>query len=258
MSIFGIDFSRYSWARVYGLTALGTLLCITVAIAIDSYSPGTGEWRWGGINNVVIPLILAPPLFFYLLSKLRELAIAHRELINVASTDSLTNCLNRRAFSEMVDGYFEKVRDEETKETGALLLVDVDHFKSVNDEFGHDRGDEVLKNIAATMKANIREIDLVGRLGGEEFGIFLPGASAERVEAIAERVRLSVYQSNILPDGRHVSISVGGAVFDQPTRFQLLYKFADQLMYYAKQQGRNRLQISAFSGTSPTEILARV
>ncbi len=87
------DFSPRGRARVYLLTCLGTLFCICVAFVFDSYSFETG-WRWGDdpMNNVLIPLVLAPPLFYVLLSKLRELALAHQELLEISATDSLTSC----------------------------------------------------------------------------------------------------------------------------------------------------------------------
>jgi diguanylate cyclase len=159
--------SSTSRLRIYVLTVLGTLVCIAVALIVDSYSFANGEWRlperW--VNNVVIPLIVAPPFFYFLLSKLRELSLAHRELMSIASTDPLTNCLNRRAFTALVDGYLSRFNDDPEKGRGALLVLDVDHFKAVNDEHGHDRGDEALRLIADTLKANVREPDLVARLG---------------------------------------------------------------------------------------------
>jgi len=99
--------SPTSKLRVYLVTALGTLACIFVAFAIDGYSMESGQWALGArwINNVLIPLVLAPPFFFFLLSKLRELSLAHRELLTIAATDPLTNCLNRRAFSTLVEAY---------------------------------------------------------------------------------------------------------------------------------------------------------
>jgi diguanylate cyclase (GGDEF)-like protein len=238
--------------RVYLFTTLGTLLCIAVAFAIDSYSFETGTWRWGESpwNNLIIPLVLAPPFFFYLLSKLRELAIAHHELMNVASTDSLTACLNRRAFTEMVEGYLRRVaeaqnRDRPAAQAGALLVIDVDHFKSVNDRFGHDHGDEALKIIASTIKGVVRDIDLVGRIGGEEFSVFLPGLQAEGVANVAERIRREIGEAAFRPHGERyrLSASIGGAVFDRPFSFSELYRRADRQLYRAKQSGRDRVDL---------------
>jgi diguanylate cyclase len=242
-----LDWSARGWPRVYVLTFVGTLICVAVAFAIDSYSFETGSWHLSDnwFNNIIIPLVLAPPFFFFLLFKLRELAIAHHELMHVAATDSLTSCLNRRAFTAMVDGYLERVTAEESKAGGALLIIDVDHFKVVNDRFGHDRGDEALKLIARTITAAVREIDLVGRIGGEEFSVFLPGMDPARTTLVAERIRMAVSEARFLPAGQpySLSVSIGGAAFNRHVSFSELDRQADQRLYSAKRGGRNRVEI---------------
>jgi diguanylate cyclase (GGDEF)-like protein len=242
-----LDFSPQGWGRVYLLSVLGTLGCIAAAFAIDGYSFETGAWRWGSDpwNNLFIPLVLAFPLFVLLLSRQRALAIAHHQLMIVASTDGLTSCLTRSAFTTLVDAYLEKVAAEESRREGALLVIDVDNFKSINDSFGHDRGDEALKVIASTIKGAVREIDLVGRLGGEEFSVFLPGLDPDRTAAVAERIRAAISAAEFAPDGQRcaLSVSVGGATFDRDASFAQLYKHADLRLYAAKRNGRNRVEI---------------
>jgi diguanylate cyclase len=107
------DFSARGWNRVFLLTICGTLVCIGMSVLVDSYSFRDNRWQLGSdpLNDLVIPLLLAPPFFFYLLYKLRELAIAHHELLKVASTDGLTSCLNRQAFTILVEAYLERTRD---------------------------------------------------------------------------------------------------------------------------------------------------
>lgn len=255
----GLDLSARGKTRVYAFTALGTLICIAVAFTVDSYSFASGSWRWGAnpINNLIIPLILAPPFFLFLLSKLRELAIAHDELMKVASTDSLTSCLNRRAFTAVVDGYLQRVQGQTSRTGGALLVIDVDHFKAVNDSFGHDCGDEALKLIARTLQSAVRDIDLVGRIGGEEFSVFLPGLDPSLSEVVAERIRAAVDAADFAPGGRRhgLSVSVGGATFDRSTNFSILYKTADDRLYEAKRNGRNRVEMLHL-GTSAGSSLA--
>jgi len=241
-----VDFSAKGRARVYLFTALGTLFCIMAAFAIDSYSLETGTWAWGEqpINNLLIPLVLAPPFFYYLLSKLRELSIAHHELMTIASTDPLTSCLNRRAFTAMVEAYLDRV-NQETLTAGSLLVLDVDHFKKVNDVFGHEKGDEALKAIADTIKANVRDSDLVGRLGGEEFSVFLPGLDQSLSEVAADRLRAAVNAVNFNPGARphKLSISIGGVSFKGKRKFEDLYRHADERLYAAKRAGRNRIDV---------------
>ena len=242
-----LDWSARGRARVFALTALGTLACICFAIVFDSYSFEAGHWRWGTdpTNDILIPLLIAPPFFFFMLSKLRELAIAHRELMTVASTDPLTSLLIRRAFTEMVDGYMKRVSQGAAISEGALLVVDVDFFKSVNDRFGHEWGDEALKLIAHSIKGAVRDIDLVGRLGGEEFCIFLPGLDAVSAGGIAERIRATVNgaQFRVASQACPLTVSVGGATFAEPSDFSRLYRCADHWLYFAKQHGRNRVEV---------------
>jgi diguanylate cyclase (GGDEF)-like protein len=244
-----IDWSSRGRARIHLITVVGTLACAMIALAFDSFNFETGEWqltsKW--FNNLIIPVLLAPPLFYYLLGKLRELALAHDELVNIASTDSLTSCLNRRAFTAVVEGYLDRVANEEIRGDGALLVIDIDNFKNVNDRFGHDLGDEALQLIAGAIRDTVRDIDLVGRLGGEEFGVFLPGLSPEGSAGVAERIRQAINDAAFSPQGRRhpLSASIGGATFNRETSFTQLYRTADQHLYAAKRDGRNRVDIDA-------------
>jgi diguanylate cyclase len=246
----GFDLSAEGRPRVIVFTVLGTLCCIAVALIFDSYSFEEGRWRWGSdpVNNIIIPLLLAPPFFFYLLSKLRELAIANNRLMAIATTDSLTSCLTRAAFTTLVDSYLDRIAQSEDKRQGALLVLDVDHFKSVNDHFGHDAGDEALKLIVQSIKSTVRDIDLVGRMGGEEFGVFLPGLSRRGTLAVAERLRESVNAVTFCPGGVqcNLSVSVGAVTFADRASFVDLYKSADRRLYDAKRNGRNRVEFDHF------------
>ena len=243
-----LDFSARGRARVYTLTLVGTLLCIAVSFTYDSYSWETGHWRLGArpLNNVIIPVILGLPFFFILLSKMRALAIAQHELIMLASTDQLTNCLNRRAFNAVVEAYLAKAQKHGQHADGALLIADIDHFKRINDRYGHDRGDEALKMVAAAIREGVRMPELVARIGGEEFGIFIPGAEAANPVDIGERIRTNVQHLDFRPGGQKcpITVSIGGARFDGDTSFVQLYHVADRHLYSAKRAGRNRVDIA--------------
>ena len=247
------DLSARSRGRVVVLTVLGTAACIALALALDSFSFSTGEWtlgeRWQ--NNIFIPLAIAPPFFIFLLVSLRHLAIAHDDLLQLATVDSLTSCLTRRAFTALVDGYMERL-SQDAPQNGALLVIDVDHFKVVNDRFGHEQGDEALKSVAAAIRKSVRSIDLVGRMGGEEFSVFLPGLGPGMTLALAERIRAAVRGVEFQPKGVPwaLSISVGGATFDERASFTELFREADERMYTAKRNGRNRVEMSRYRGTA--------
>src|SRR5690606_37102739 len=175
--------------------------------------------------------------------RLRMLAIANRRLGLVARTDSLTACLNRGAFA----GTVSTLLAQRSRRTGgALLMLDADNFKAINDLFGHEAGDEALTIIARSIRSTLRAGDLVGRMGGEEFSVYLPDLDQHAAEAVAERIRRSVNLAIFAPVDRQrpLSVSIGGVAFDGPASFSQLFRIADQRLYAAKQAGRNRVAIA--------------
>ncbi|KQX40559.1 hypothetical protein ASD04_07550 [Devosia sp. Root436] len=174
--------------------------------------------------------------------RVRGLAITNRRLGLVARTDSLTACLNRGAFTGKVGTLLTQ---RAHGSSGALLMIDADNFKAINDLFGHDAGDEALTIIARSIRTILRAGDLVGRMGGEEFGVYLPDVDQHSAEAVAERIRRSVNLAVFAPDGkqRSLSVSIGGVAFEGPASFSDLFRIADQRLYGAKQTGRNRVAV---------------
>ncbi|NNU79526.1 GGDEF domain-containing protein [Halovulum dunhuangense] len=148
-----------------------------------------------------------------------------------ADTDALTGLLNRSGLRRHMP---ELAR-------GAVLFIDIDHFKQVNDSYGHDVGDRLLVEFAITARKAMRKNDLLARMGGEEFVAFLPGADAETSVAVAERLRMSVADT-LRAEDRKVTVSVGIAVAaDAAQSVASLVTAADHAAYTAKQQGRNRV-----------------
>jgi diguanylate cyclase (GGDEF)-like protein len=165
-------------------------------------------------------------------------------LLRYAFTDFLTGMKTRGYFEQQLD--LEIKRSERKKSTLALLMIDIDFFKSLNDTYGHHVGDQVLRDISSILMKDMREIDTVSRYGGEEFVIILPETSAVGAHQVAQRLRRSVEQANFFagsPDKvEHLSISIGIALFDQDAQFkQDLIEAADAALYSAKSQGRNRV-----------------
>ena len=186
----------------------------------------------------------------------------NKELTYLATRDALTGCLNRRAFT---DG-FQLLFDASIEDGSELscIMVDLDHFKAVNDNFGHAVGDEVIIMLAEVLKANTRKEDLVGRYGGEEFCVVLPGMSVEQAFSVAERIRLRIKdESNKrYEDGPRVTASIGVAsMLDNPADPGALNVFADEALYCAKENGRNRVVSYASIAeieNKPAELLALV
>lgn len=163
------------------------------------------------------------------------------ELRLLATTDSLTGLLTRRRFLEL--GHRELLRKARNGSPLSILLMDLDHFKRVNDRFGHAAGDQVLAAMAKVGRAGLREVDLLGRLGGEEFGAVLPDAGLETARQVAERLREALagwkYQQEAHEVTVTVSIGITEVTPDDKT-LDTAFSRADKALYRAKATGRNR------------------
>jgi diguanylate cyclase (GGDEF)-like protein len=166
----------------------------------------------------------------------RELAGAHRELTERARRDPMTGLLNRESF-------FLELDAERRRGRGTLLIMDADHFKAINDRHGHLVGDQALLEIAAAISRGVRAGDVVGRIGGEEFGALLIGAGGDDATRIAERVRREVEQIRFRPDAGGVlplTVSIGGTELLTEATVSDHMRAADARLYAAKNAGRNR------------------
>jgi diguanylate cyclase len=167
-------------------------------------------------------------------------------LVDLSSRDALTGVANRRSFELALAREIDRVA--RSGEPALLLALDIDHFKRVNDRHGHGAGDQVIRAVAAALLDCVRPMDLVARVGGEEFAIILPNCPPAFGETVAERVRRRVERTPVaLANGTplHVTISVGGAFAPQWVRSTpaLWLERADQQLYRAKALGRNLVQL---------------
>jgi diguanylate cyclase (GGDEF)-like protein len=176
-----------------------------------------------------------------ILEELAAVAMDRIELLQSAATDGLTEVLTRRAFREEADQLISAARRQQT----ALhcIVLDVDHFKSVNDTHGHAAGDDVLKAVAATCKKILRAEDVFGRLGGEEFAVMLPNVGPEAAILVAEKLRMGIKSQSIggadVPLSVTASFGIAGLSIVAKD-FDTLLAQADAAMYRAKNEGRNR------------------
>ncbi len=169
---------------------------------------------------------------------------AQQELERLVSTDSLTGLSSRRAFLEQARQ--EHLEGLNGQSSTALLIMDLDHFKRINDEFGHPVGDEALKAFARICRETLRPDDLIGRMGGEEFAVLLPELSLKTARRLAEDLRVALESATIrLPEAElSLTVSIGLALSDPSDRqFSSLLKRADQALYQAKNAGRNRVEV---------------
>lgn len=241
------DLPRAVWGRVVRRTGLVTFLTVIVSLVgvwlprelLEGRSPTEIEV----FLALVLPVVMAVPIIGSFIAKLEELHLAYAELDRFAKRDALTGLLNRGAMVSGAEDAFARAARFGLEPSGCLLVIDVDLFKTVNDNYGHDAGDDALRLIAGAISRNARETDLVGRMGGEEFAVFLAGASLKTACGLAERIRRDVEQIVFAPEGEAhpLSISIGLSSWSADMQFRDVYRDTDVLLYQAKKDGRNRV-----------------
>ena len=178
------------------------------------------------------------------------IAIRHAQLFQAqeenALTDELTKLPNRRALAQRFLQEMQRARRHH--KAIAFLMIDLDHFKQVNDSYGHLNGDAVLAELATLLTAAARESDVCARYGGEEFGIILHETTETGARTLAERIRAKVAAATF-PGGLKLTISIGVAATAEPALFTSLMERADQALYAAKQNGRNQVRVADMKAT---------
>lgn len=201
-----------------------------------------------GADDYIIKPFNEMELKFRLKTGVRIINLENR-IMQLALTDPLTELLNRRAFIERLEGEIERYK--RLSQPLSLIMVDLDDFKKVNDNYGHLVGDEVLKSVAACFSSFLRKYDFIGRYGGEEFIICLPGVEPAKAEVIAERLRVSMKEIILdknkeeAPLKLYVTASFGiSSLGDKVVDVRTLTKKADEALYTAKIKGKDRVIIS--------------
>lgn len=169
-----------------------------------------------------------------------ELKGALVEMERLAKTDGLTGLLNRSSLFDAASQEFARIQRYERPLS--VLMLDIDRFKQVNDTYGHQVGDTVIQRVAASLKETLREVDIVGRYGGEEFAVILPETTLSQAADVAERIRLQISQQSIATDTGNLTftVSLGVAAYEVGmSSIDQVLKQADQALYQAKSNGRN-------------------
>ncbi|MBY0556796.1 MAG: GGDEF domain-containing protein, partial [Burkholderiaceae bacterium] len=223
-----------AWYQTFWLKALLVLLGLAAMVSVVQARTAYLRQRQRALQQQVEERTLV------LAETAQELRAANQRLFQLATTDSLTGCANRHHF-------IERARDclalmERTAQPLALLILDLDAFKQVNDRYGHPFGDEVLRAAVRATQLTIRSTDTLGRMGGEEFAVLMPDTSQEGAWILAERVRLAIAAAEVSSgDVRmHPTASIGLALRQPGEQFDALYLRADVALYAAKEAGRNR------------------
>lgn len=173
-----------------------------------------------------------------LAEEMRKVGVLNERLSELAHTDALTGLYNRRAYDQELAREWRRV--QRNGAALSVLLIDADHFKSINDQHGHAVGDRVLQALAALIQRSAREIDVAARIGGEEFAVLLSDTGATSALNVAERIRSQIAQSDTMPV-TGVTVSIGVATLAAEESAASLQHRADQALYMAKSQGRNRV-----------------
>jgi diguanylate cyclase (GGDEF)-like protein len=244
MGLAGGAVANYS-AHVPSVTTAVILVIMpmTLWFAFED-SPLARAMAFGAALYVIASLRAARALAVTLRRSYRlahELDIAREDAEQQARTDELTGMRNRRAFYEL--GEFALSQAVRYAHPVSVIVLDIDHFKRINDTWGHAAGDETLRLVALIIQRTVRTSDIAGRVGGEEFAILLPRATAADAAAMAERLRVAMARAPLWHDKGeiHFTASFGVAEADGPTTLDRLLDAADAALYRAKEQGRDRV-----------------
>ena len=172
-----------------------------------------------------------------------ELKAAKDRAEELASKDELTGLDNRRAFFDQ--GYRIFKQAFRFKHPVSVIMMDIDHFKNVNDSYGHSVGDKVLQAVAENLKSMVREIDIVARIGGEEFAFILPETAIDEAVNMAERLRLKIAEARVLHEEKQIKITASFGVSSKPVENETLETMltrADDALFMAKKKGRNQVR----------------
>lgn len=224
-------------AVFYAITLISLLFRAYSALSSDMTLWSTNIYNTGSFLLLYL-VMLVGSIGFILLAK-EKLDI---EIVRAASFDELTDIYNRRTFvlraKEFISLFARK------KERISYLIIDIDNFKKINDVYGHYTGDMVLKEFAANIKTQLRDYDLFGRYGGEEFAVLLPGTDEKDSIEVAERLRKKIEDTPVSVNTEikyTISIGIVTLIPDSETNVDILYKLSDNALYTAKMQGRNRV-----------------
>ena len=239
---------RWRWAVLLAVpVAMGALICaLRVVSAIIDPSSVTEVMAADSALNLRTAF-LAVALAMTLHATLVGLVVARlvSELQHLSSHDALTGLLNRRAMEEALDAQFK--RSVRTREPFAVMMLDLDHFKRINDRHGHPVGDQALQHVAALLRTEMRGSDSLGRFGGEEFVLLLPNTPMEHAERVAEKIRDLLDRSPLANDAVSIALSASIGVAQwhgENEDISRVLSRADAALFQAKVQGRNRVVAS--------------
>lgn len=230
--------------RVLLVTLLSIAASVAITLVIFYLHSGSLRGGMGLLIAVIAPALIAPVGSYQYISLTYRLRLANEQLKVLSEIDSLTGALNRRRFLELSEQQLSLAARHGYPTS--LLVLDLDHFKQINDRFGHAAGDQVLIETTRVMRNTIRDSDLLGRIGGEEFALLLPHTARQGALFLADRIIDAIRSSSTSTAEAElqVTLSIGGATCESSrTRLDQLLHRADEQLYQAKLSGRDRYEI---------------
>jgi len=221
---------------------------ISVRFNISDVEDALTEFLWEDVIVFVFAVIFIPITFFSVIRLFqRKVLRAEQQILKLANTDSLTDLYNRRFLMDRIEQNIEQCRRYDHRL--GFIMLDLDHFKQINDQYGHQVGDEVLKKVAEVLRANTRKNDCASRYGGEELALVLPETNFKASIELAEKLRKMISQIEIKAGNDVLKVSAslgvsginGNSIEDNLASVHQLIKAADDALYRAKQGGRNRV-----------------
>lgn len=236
-----------NWRGIALVTLAGTAACLALSFVLNYlllFSDRLTPFGHSIVSATALPLLIGVPLFLFIGLKLEEVRRYRHQLTRSASYDLLTDCLNGAAFTATVERRTAPPQPAGRRH-GAFLVVELAGMRQITTRFGLAWGDEALKLVADTIRASVRAGDVVGRIGADRFGVFLPGASQENALEVGERIRAGVSDVCFAPGGEAdlLHVSVGGVVFERELGFEDMFRAADRLLLEAGPAERLRLSV---------------
>lgn len=229
---------------LFAITLFSVLLSVLLTYSSIALIFGLPQERMSDylLIGAIVPSIVAPLVSFLLLKQILKINELEKKTRYLASIDSVTGLYNHRAFYESALITIQKAKLE--SENFHVLLADIDGFKQVNDTFGHLAGDLALKHIGSIITQALRDGDIAGRVGGDEFMICLPNTSRDAALKVGDRILKEVRQSDLIYDAKKINLSLSfglSSIDDSAMAIDSIIKTADQALYRAKKLGKNRI-----------------
>lgn len=225
-------------AEVYGVAIGATLLTVVAVAGSVALEYPMEMWRDEFLSHITLPACFMFISSYILGKKSLQVSELSEELQALVRRDRLTEAATRDFFFQQMEAAPDN--------SGVSLMIDIDHFKSVNDTFGHFAGDQVIRGVAERLREHCRKGDIFCRFGGEEFVVFLNRATGEQGEDVAERMRREIEGNPVVFEGREigVTVSIGAALKDARDDVNAAIRVADDALYKAKAAGRNRVVLA--------------